>query len=515
MWLEDIGVVSVVIPPPKWVGACFAAAEPNMSTDPRFGGLYSISTSQGALADSAPIRQHRRSIATIKALQESASEGSLYPSVAVKPELAQDWQANVSQQDGFHSASVLREPIGMLTPYVENELTRSIKNMGRQHGMNGRRASEAPPSADGDAPTKVLMRTQLLPSAVVRDLWRTSKKPLSNEIVKARAAAEAKARGANEAKVAAMPTESERCAEGARAVMEAKTRMGMCYDEYLSENPLLSSSVTTDDFFSRGMEWTGAPRHHLPCIPLHPLPSRTPTCLSTQVSPPPHLTGTSAHARTRREHQLQRAEMRVRTQQGSLLRLGDYAEADFDREFARQTVEYLLWQCPNSAPVPRGAPDGSGRLNTSMVAVLKPPGAWPTASDPRARRRHSRRFCVAFAHPDAALRDDAGRARQSEGVGGAREAQGVLRDHLSSGARTGVEVELQSGYALGCWAWPGRTRWSKGRYPAPCRCGWWQEKARPAAADLDQQHVGQSSRPPRLAQSAATALGKMIRGAGH
>ena len=162
-----------------------------MSTDPRFGGLYSISTSQGALADSAPIRQHRRSIATIKALQESASEGSLYPSVAVKPELAQDWQANVSQQDGFHSASVLREPVGMLTPYVENELTRSIKNMGRQHGMNGRRASEAPPSADGDAPTKVLMRTQLLPSAVVRDLWRTSKKPLSNEIVKARAAAEA------------------------------------------------------------------------------------------------------------------------------------------------------------------------------------------------------------------------------------------------------------------------------------------------------------------------------------
>ena len=306
-----------------------------MSTDPRFGGLYSISTSQGALADSAPIRQHRRSIATIKALQESASEGSLYPSVAVKPELAQDWQANVSQQNGFHSASVLREPIGMLTPYVENELTRSIKNMGRQHGMNGRRASEAPPSADGDAPTKVLMRTQLLPSAVVRDLWRTSKKPLSNEIVKARAAAEAKARGANEAKAAAMPTESERCAEGARAVMEAKTRMGMCYDEYLSENPLLSRSVTTDDFFSRGMEWTGAPRHHLPCIPLHPFPSRTPTCLSTQVSPPAHLTGTSAHARTRREHQLQRAEMRVRTQQGSLLRLGDYAEEDFDREFAR------------------------------------------------------------------------------------------------------------------------------------------------------------------------------------
>ena len=359
------------IPPPSRRLSCFALAEsravqqPNMSTDPRFGGLYSISTSQGALADSAPIRQHRRSIATIKALQESASEGSLYPSVAVKPELAQDWQANVSQQDGFHSASVLREPIGMLTPYVENELTRSIKNMGRQHGMNGRRASEAPPSADGDAPTKVLMRTQLLPSTVVRDLWRTSKKPLSNEIVKARAAAEAKAKGANEAKVAAMPTESERCAEGARAVMEAKTRMGMCYDEYLSENPLLSRSVTTDDFFSRGMEWTGAPRHHLPCIPLHPLPSRTPTCLSTQVSPPPHLTGTSAHARTRREHQLQRAEMRVRTQQGSLLRLGDYAEEDFDREFARQTVKYLLWQCPNSAPVPRGAPGGSGRLNTS------------------------------------------------------------------------------------------------------------------------------------------------------
>ena len=369
--------------PPAKSGYLFRREpSPTMSTDARFGGLYSISTSQGALADSAPIRQHRRSIATIKALQESASEGSLYPSVAVKPELAQDWQANVCQQDGFHSASVLREPIGMLTPYVENELTRSIKNMGRQHGMNGRRASEAPPSADGDAPTKVLMRTQLLPSAVVRDLWRTSKKPLSNEIVKARAAAEAKARG--EAKAAAMPTESERCAEGARAVMEAKTRMGMCYDEYLSENPLLSRSVTTDDFFSRGMEWTGAPRHHLPCIPLHPLPSRTPTCLSTQVSPPPHLTGTSAHARTRREHQLQRAEMRVRTQQGSLLRLGDYAEADFDREFARQTVEYLLWQCPNSAPVPRGAPGGSGRLNTSMVAVLKPPGAWPTASDPRA-----------------------------------------------------------------------------------------------------------------------------------
>ena len=393
-----------------------------MSTDPRFGGLYSISTSQGALADSAPIRQHRRSIATIKALQESASEGSLYPSVAVKPELAQDWQANVSQQDGFHSASVLREPIGMLTPYVENELTRSIKNMGRQHGMNGRRASEAPPSADGDAPTKVLMRTQLLPSAVVRDLWRTSKKPLSNEIVKARAAAEAKARGANEAKAAAMPTESERCAEGARAVMEAKTRMGMCYDEYLSENPLLSRSVTTDDFFSRGMEWTGAPRHHLPCIPLHPLPSRTPTCLSTQVSPPPHLTGTSAHARTRREHQLQRAEMRVRTQQGSLLRLGDYAEEDFDREFARQTVKYLLWQCPNSAPVPRGAPDGSGRLNTSMVAVLKPPGAWPTASDPRARRRQSpilRGFCPS-------RRGAPGRRRPSATVGrSGRRARGA------------------------------------------------------------------------------------------
>jgi len=37
------------------------------------------------------------------------------------------------------------------------------------------------------------------------------------------------------------------------------------------------------------------------------------------------------------ENQLQRAEMRVRTQQGSLLRLGDYAEEDFDREFARQT----------------------------------------------------------------------------------------------------------------------------------------------------------------------------------
>ena len=102
-----------------------------------------------------------------------------------------------------------------------------------------------------------------------------------------------------------------------------------------------------------------------PCIPLHPLTSRTPTCLSTQVSPPPHLTGTSAHARTRRELQLQRAEMRVRTQQGSLLRLGDYAEEDFDREFARQPVEHPLWQCPNSAPVPRGAPGGSGRLNTS------------------------------------------------------------------------------------------------------------------------------------------------------
>lgn len=253
-----------------------------MSTDPRFGGLYSISTSQGALADSAPIRQHRRSIATIKALQESASEGSLYPSVAVKPELAQDWQDNVSQQDGFHSAAFLREPIGMLTPYVENELTRSIKNMGRQHGMNGRRAypSEAPPSADGDAPTKVLMRTQLLPSTVARDLWRTSKKPLSPEIVKARAAAEAKAKGAAEAKVAGMPTESERCAAGIRAVMEVKTRMGMSYDEYLSENPSLSRSVTTDDYFSRGMEWTGAPRYHSlasPCTLLHPVHPLTST----------------------------------------------------------------------------------------------------------------------------------------------------------------------------------------------------------------------------------------------
>lgn len=213
-----------------------------MSTDARFGGLYSTSTSQGALADRAPIRQHRRSIATIKELQVSASEGSLYPSMAVKPKLAMDWQANVGQQDGYHSAIALREPIGMLTPYIENELTRSIKNMARQHGMDARRAypSEAPPSADGDATTTVLMSTRLLPSTVMRDLWRTSKKPLSNEAVKAKATAAVVTTGSNH--VSPVPTESERSAEGIRAVMEGRTRVGMCHDEYLSENPSLSGT---------------------------------------------------------------------------------------------------------------------------------------------------------------------------------------------------------------------------------------------------------------------------------
>lgn len=416
-----------------------------MSTDARFGGLYSISTSQGALADSAPIRQHRRSIATIKALQESASEGNLYPSVAVKPELAQDWQANVSQQDGFHSAAALREPIGMLTPYVENELTRSIKNMGRQLGMNGRRAypSEAPPSADGDAPTKVLVRTQLLPSTVVRDLWRTSKKPLSNEMVKARAAAEAKARGAAEAKVAAMPTESERCAAGIRAVMEGKTRMGMCYDEYLSETPLLgtwvqhgqsrrpdsgrtgrrparralvlgplgselsawaawaplcrsgpllrigtlvegcatraalaatradatrllaSRSVTTDDYFSRGMEWTGAPRYRSlapPCTLVHPVHPLTSTRkdhhhLISQVLP--RTPGRAA-----------RTSCSGRRCACAPSRAACCASAITRRRTSTANLRGRRWNtffgsAPSSAPVPRGASGGSGRLNAS------------------------------------------------------------------------------------------------------------------------------------------------------
>ena len=221
-----------------------------MSSDPRFGGLYSTSTSQGALADSAQIRQHRRSIATVKELQGSASEGSLYPSMAVKPKLAMDWRANVGQQDGYHSAIALREPIGMLTPYIENELTRSIKNMARQHadpsaaagrGMDARRAypSKAP-SADGDASTTVLMSTQMLPSTVMRDLWRTSKKPLSNEAVKAKATAAVVTTGSNH--VSPVPTESERSAEGIRAVMEGRTRVGMCHDEYLSENPSLSGT---------------------------------------------------------------------------------------------------------------------------------------------------------------------------------------------------------------------------------------------------------------------------------
>ena len=219
-----------------------------MSSDPRFGGLYSTSTSQGALADSAQIRQHRRSIATVKELQGSASEGSLYPSMAVKPKLAMDWRANVGQQDGYHSAIALREPIGMLTPYIENELTRSIKNMARQHadpsaaagrGMDARRAypSKAP-SADGDASTTVLMSTQMLPSTVMRDLWRTSKKPLSNEAVKAAAAAAKVTTGSNH--VSPAPTEFERSAEGIRGVMEGRTRVGMCHDEYLSDNPLIS-----------------------------------------------------------------------------------------------------------------------------------------------------------------------------------------------------------------------------------------------------------------------------------
>lgn len=102
--------------------------------------------------------------------------------------------------------------------------------------------------------------------------------------------------------------------------------------------------------------------------PLHPLArSYIPYTHSPQhasITTTSSYTGTPAHARTRRENQLRRAEMRVRAQQGSLLRLGEYAEEDFDREFARQTVEHLFWQCPNSAPVPRGASGGSGRLNT-------------------------------------------------------------------------------------------------------------------------------------------------------
>ena len=92
--------------------------------------------------------------------------------------------------------------------------------------------------------------------------------------------------------------------------------------------------MTTDDYFSRGMEWTGAPRYHpltSPCT----LSPRTPAYVNTHASPSPHLTGTPAHAKTRRENQLQRAEMRVRTQQGSLLRFGDYTAEEFDREFAR------------------------------------------------------------------------------------------------------------------------------------------------------------------------------------
>ena len=234
-----------VIPPPAqpWTRrAVTTERDTVMSTDARFGGLYSTSTSQGALADKAPIRQHRRSIATIKELQVSASEGSLYPSMAVKPKLAMDWKANVGQQDGYHSAIALREPIGMLTPYIENELTRSIKNMARQHGMDARRAypSEAPPSADGDAPTTVLMSTRLLPSTVMRDLWRTSKKPLSNEAVKAKATAAKVTTASNH--VSPVPTESERSSEGIRAVMEGRTRVGMCHDEYLSENPSLSGT---------------------------------------------------------------------------------------------------------------------------------------------------------------------------------------------------------------------------------------------------------------------------------
>ena len=204
----------------------------------------------------------------------------------------------------------------------------------------------------------------------------------------------------------------------------------------------------------------------------------------------------------------------MRTQQGSLLRFGDYTEEDFDREFARQhgrTPPLAEPEFGACAP-PRDALGGSGRLNTAR-GIGWPPGAW---SLPRMLELAASTFAdsVAFGHPDAALRDYAGRPRPSEGVGGAGEAQGILRDHKYSGPSPGAEVELESGYALGCWARPGRTGWSKGRYPAPSRCEWWPEEApgRSAATDIDQQHVRQSSRPPRLAQSTTSRpLRTMIR----
>ena len=192
------------------------------------GGLWA--THNGApLADSAPIRRQRRSVAVINELRESASEGSLYPSVAVKPKLAADH--HIGQHAGFHSALTLREPIGMITPYIEHELTSSIKNMGRQHGMDARRISqsEAPPPADDGAPQP--MPTVLLPSTVMRNLWPPTKTPLSNEIFKA---------AAEVTTVSPSPSAFKDPAEGRRTVMEGRTRVCMCHDEFLSDNPLLS-----------------------------------------------------------------------------------------------------------------------------------------------------------------------------------------------------------------------------------------------------------------------------------
>ena len=56
------------------------------------------------------------------------------------------------------------------------------------------------------------------------------------------------------------------------------------------------------------------------------------------------------------------------------------------------TFKRLLWQCPSSAPVPpRGAPAGSGQLNTPRGKGWAT-GRPATGSNARARRLHSRRF---------------------------------------------------------------------------------------------------------------------------
>ena len=258
------------------------SGSPTCAGDSRFGWLWA--TNREALSH-APHRRQRRSAA---AISHSASEGSLYPSVAVRPQFYMDF---VGQHDGmtpFHSAYAAREPIGQLSPYIENEMTRAMLHAARQHGPR-HSPSAMPASAEIGSPTHLnepasptpsSASPTLLPSMIYKELWRPSKGGLS--------------RAPSDAAYDVMtgdftrPTTStlDRAAESSRRFSDSRKRL------FPSDEPALveQASVSNRDFGSPSGERADQQRRELGRI---------------------------------------RAAGRTRSHQGSLLHLGAYDVDDF------------------------------------------------------------------------------------------------------------------------------------------------------------------------------------------